>query len=224
MPRQEFQHELDEIEALLQDSGRLCGRSLEIVLGALESADAARAQQVIADDDEVDSIYLKVESSIESLLARQAPVAVDLRLVLSMIHVNLHLERIGDQCVNIAKVSKLFATQPLTPELLEDFTVMGNQASGMIATAMASFTQRDLEQAESLVELDQVINERNHGLARRIIEGGFDESAIEMPLRAMLVARAIERIGDNAVDIGEQTAYLVTAAFREFTDASHPVA
>jgi phosphate transport system protein len=220
MPRQEFQHELDEIEALLQDAGRLCGRSLEIVLQVLESADDARAHQVIAGDDEVDSIYLKVESSIESLLARQAPVAVDLRLVLSMIHVNLHLERIGDQCVNIAKVSKLFAQQPLTAELLEDFTVMGNQASGMIATAMASFTQRDLDQAESLVELDQVINERNHGLARRIIEGGFDEATIEMPLRAMLVARAIERIGDNAVDIGEQTAYLVTAQFREFTDAS----
>jgi phosphate transport system protein len=68
-----------------------------------------------------------------------------------------------------------------------------------------------------------VINERNHGLARRIIQGGIDEASIEMPLRAMLVARAIERIGDNAVDIGEQTAYLVTAAFREFTDASHTV-
>ena len=150
--------------------------------------------------------------------------AVDLRFVLAVIHVNQHLERIGDQCVNIAKLSRLFVAQPLTPELLEDFTVMGNQASGMIAIAMQSFTQRDLDQAESLVELDQVINERNHGLARRIIEGGFDESSIEMPLRAMLIARAIERIGDNAVDIGEQTAYLVTAAFREFTDASHPVA
>jgi len=172
----------------------------------------------------VDRVYLQVEHGVESLLARQSPVAVDLRFVLAVIHVNQNLERIGDQCVNIAKLSRLFVQQPLTPELLEDFTVMGNQASGMIATAMASFTQRDLEQAESLVELDQVINERNHGLARRIIEGGFDESAIEMPLRAMLVARAIERIGDNAVDIGEQTAYLVTAAFREFTDASHPVA
>ena len=78
MPRDEFQHELDEIEALLQDAGRLCGRSLEIVLQVLESGDDNRAQQVIAGDDEVDSIYLKVESSIESLLARQAPVAVDL--------------------------------------------------------------------------------------------------------------------------------------------------
>jgi phosphate transport system protein len=219
-----FDQELKDLGALLAEEARLCQRSLDGALEALIAPDSNAADTVIAGDDAVDRVYLQVEHGVESLLARQSPVAVDLRFVLAVIHVNQNLERIGDQCVNIAKLSRLFATQPLTPELLEDFTVMGNQASGMIATAMASFTQHNLEQAESLVELDQVINERNHGLARRIVESGFDETSIEMPLRAMLVARAIERIGDNAVDIGEQTAYLVTAAFREFTDASHPVA
>ena len=165
MPRDEFQHELDEVEALLQDAGRLCGRSLEIVLQVLESGDDNRAQQVIAGDDEVDSIYLKVESSIESLLARQAPVAVDLRLVLSMIHVNLHLERIGDQCVNIAKLALLIPPDPALPaELVADFSTMGRQAHAMIAEAMRSFGARDLAGAESLLAMDQVINETNHGL------------------------------------------------------------
>ena len=224
MPRETFDQELTDLGALLSEEARLCQRSLDGALEALIAPGSNAADTVVAGDDAVDRVYLQVEHGVESLLARQSPVAVDLRFVLAVIHVNQNLERIGDQCVNIAKLSRLFAMQPLTPELLEDFTVMGNQASGMIATAMASFTQRDLDQAESLVALDQVINERNHGLARRIIEGGFDEATIEMPLRAMLVARAIERIGDNAVDIGEQTAYLVTAAFREFTDASHPVA
>jgi phosphate transport system protein len=224
MTREMFDQELKDLGALLAEEARLCERSLDGALEALIAPDSSAADKVIAGDDAVDRVYLQVEHGVESLLARQSPVAVDLRFVLAVIHVNQNLERIGDQCVNIAKLSRLFATQPLTPELLEDFTVMGNQASGMIATAMASFTQHNLEQAESLVELDQVINERNHGLVRRIVEGGFDESTIEMPLRAILVARAIERIGDNAVDIGEQTAYLVTAAFREFTDASHPVA
>jgi phosphate transport system protein len=224
MTREMFDQELKDLGALLAEEARLCQRSLDGALEALIAPDSNAADTVIAGDDAVDRVYLQVEHGVESLLARQSPVAVDLRFVLAVIHVNQNLERIGDQCVNIAKLSRLFATQPLTPELLEDFTVMGNQASGMIATAMASFTQHNLEQAESLVELDQVINERNHGLARRIVESGFDETSIEMPLRAMLVARAIERIGDNAVDIGEQTAYLVTAAFREFTDASHPVA
>jgi phosphate transport system protein len=223
MTRETFQKELTELGVLLHEEARLCQRLLDGALEALIAPASDAADTVIAGDDDVDRVYLQVEHGVESLLARQSPVAVDLRFVLAVNHVNQNLERVGDQCVNIAKLSKLFAELPLTPELLEDFTVMGNQASGMIATAMDSFSQRDLELAESLVELDQVINERNHGLARRIIQGGIDEASIEMPLRAMLVARAIERIGDNAVDIGEQTAYLVTAAFREFTDASHPV-
>jgi phosphate transport system protein len=221
MPRDEFQHELDEVEALLQDAGRLCGRSLEIVLQVLESGDENRAQRVIAGDDEVDSIYLKVESSIESLLARQAPVAVDLRLVLSMIHVNLHLERIGDQCVNIAKLALLIPPDPRLPaELLADFSTMGRQAHAMIAEAMRSFGARDLAGAESLLAMDQVINHTNHGLSKRILSLADDAPSHEVGLRAILISRCLERIGDNAVDIGEQTAYLVTAQFREFTDAS----
>jgi phosphate transport system protein len=221
MPREEFQHELDEIEALLQDEGRLCGAGLETVLEALHRSDDATAQRVIAGDDEIDSLYLRIESSIESLLARQAPVAVDLRLVLSMIHVNLHLERIGDQCVNIAKLGLLLPPEPPLPaELLADFATMGEQARAMIAEAMRSFGARDLAGAESLLQMDQVINHTNHGISRRILSLANDEPSHEAGLRAILISRCMERIGDNAVDIGEQTAYLVTAEFREFTDAS----
>jgi phosphate transport system protein len=221
MPREEFQHELDEIEAMLQDEGRLCGHSLETVLKGLHKGDEAAAQQVIAADDEVDSIYLRVEAAIESLLARQAPVAVDLRLVLAMIHINLHLERIGDQCVNIAKLGLLLPPDPPLPEaLLADFATMGRQAQAMIAEAMRSFGARDLAGAESLLAMDQVINRTNHGIARRILSLADDEPSHEAGLRAILISRCLERIGDNTVDIGEQTAYLVTAEFREFTDAS----
>ena len=221
MPREEFQHELDEIEAMLQDQGRLCGHSLDTVLKGLHNGDEAAAQKVIAADDEVDSIYLRVEAAVESLLARQAPVAVDLRLVLAMIHINLHLERIGDQCVNIAKLGLLLPPDPPLPEaLLADFATMGRQARAMIAEAMRSFGARDLAGAESLLAMDQVINRTNHGIARRILSLADDEPSHEAGLRAILISRCLERIGDNTVDIGEQTAYLVTAEFREFTDAS----
>jgi phosphate transport system protein len=221
MPREEFQHELDEIEAMLQDEGRLCGHSLDTVLKGLHNGDEVAAQQVIAADDEVDSIYLRVEAAIESLFARQAPVAVDLRLVLAMIHINLHLERIGDQCVNIAKLGLLLPPDPPLPEaLLADFATMGRQAQAMIAEAMRSFGARDLAGAESLLAMDQVINRTNHGIARRILSLADDEPSHEAGLRAILISRCLERIGDNTVDIGEQTAYLVTAEFREFTDAS----
>src|SRR5689334_14995339 len=128
MPRESFQHQLDEVEALIQDEGRLCRRSLDQVLLSLRSGNAERAQAVIAADDELDALYLRVESNIESLLARQSPVAIDLRLVLAMIHINQHLERIGDQCVNIAKLLLLLDGTPFARELADEFTVMGNQA------------------------------------------------------------------------------------------------
>jgi phosphate transport system protein len=219
--RAEFQHALDEVEALLQDQARLCRHALSTVMQALEQRDRVRAESVIAGDDEVDNLYLQVESAVESLLARQAPMAIDLRLVLAMIHINLHLERIGDQCVNIAKLSLLLGDAPMSPELRGDLASMGAQAGSMLGEAMRSFGSRDVTGAESLVEMDQIVNGINHGLSRRILAMTGDEASQEAGLRAIVIARCLERIGDNAVDIGEQTVYLVTAEFREFTDASH---
>jgi phosphate transport system protein len=223
MPREEFQHDLDEVEALLQDEGRLCRHALEEVMLALRSADAGRARAVIAGDDEVDALYLRIESAIEAILALQSPVAIDLRLVLAMIHINQHLERIGDQCVNIAKLLLLLEGAPLRPELAEEFALMGDQAGAMIEQAMEAFGARDVARAEALVQMDQVINRAHHGLAQRILSAGGNGADSEAGLRAIVIGRCLERIGDNAVDIGERTAYLVTAQFREFTDASHPV-
>jgi phosphate transport system protein len=222
VPREEFHHELDEIEALLQDEGRLCERALEQVMTGLRSHNSDRARAVIAEDDDVDRLYTTVESAIESLLARQTPVAIDLRLVLAMLHINSHLERIGDQCVNIAKLLLLMDEASLAPELVDEFDVMGTQAEAMIREAMDSFGARDVGRAEALVEMDQVINRAHHGLARRIMALNGDAGDAELGLRAIVIGRCLERIGDNAVDIGERTAYLVTAEFREFTDASHP--
>jgi phosphate transport system protein len=217
--RSEFQQELYEVEALVQDEATLCRHALQTVMQALRLRNVREAEAVIARDDEIDTLHVKIERSIEELLARQAPMAVDLRLVLAVIHVNLHLERIGDQCVNIAKLSLLIGPDPLPLELEEDLTAMGAQAEAMIEHAMQAFGGRDLAGAEHLVEMDQVVNTTNYGLARRIVTSGGDA---EVGLRAIVIGRCLERIGDNAVDIGERTAYLVTAEFREFTDASHP--
>jgi phosphate transport system protein len=224
VPREEFHHELDEIEALLQDAGRLCERALEQVLTGLRSGSGDRLRAVIREDDDVDRIYLTVESGIETLLARQSPVAVDLRLVLAMLHINSHLERIGDQCVNIAKLLLLMEDGRLAPQLVDEFEAMGRQARAMIREAMEAFGARDVRRAERLVEMDQVINRAHHGLARRIMGLNGDAADAELGLRAIVIGRCLERIGDNAVDIGERAAYLVTAEFREFTDASRPAA
>jgi len=217
-----FQEELQQIEAALQEEGDYVLRALRATVNALEQADPELADEVIAFDDEIDNRYFSIQGSIESLLARQTPVAVDLRLVLAALHTNLHLERMGDYCVTIAKLTKLVSNGATDENLVQAFEEMGQRAEEMIRIALTSFQRRDLEAASSLVDLDELIDRANRRAVDRVLDFGGDVEKREWGLRMILVSRCLERIGDHAVDIGEQTAYLVTGEFREFTDASHP--
>jgi phosphate transport system protein len=216
-----LQEELDQLEATLQEEGELVLRALRGSLNALQRQDVELADEVIVFDDEVDASYLAIEEGIQSLLARQTPVAVDLRLVLAILHDNLHLERMADYCVTVAKLTKLVHTVSPDDTLLEAFEEMGSRAEEMIRVALDSFAERDLEQAEALVELDELIDRANRRVVEHVLALGGDPGLREWGLRMIVVSRCLERIGDHAVDIGEQTAYLVTGDFREFTDASH---
>jgi phosphate transport system protein len=222
--RTTFQEELDLTEATLQEEGALVLRALRGALNALEQRDHELADEVIAFDDDIDERYIRIEEGVQSLLARQTPVAGDLRLVLAILHINLHLERMADYCVTIAKLSKLVPDVEPSPRFIEGFEEMGSRCEEMIRVALDSFVSRDLEGAESLVELDELIDRANRRVVGRILELGEAARMREYGLRMVLVSRALERIGDHAVDIGEQIAYLLTAEFREFTDASHPQA
>ena len=220
--RDTFQEELAELEGLLSDEGVLVSKSIWSAINALRRRDLELADELIAFDDEVDRLYLRVELGIRSLLARQTPVASDLRLVLACLHMNLHLERMADYCVTIAKLTKLiYEFEPDEPivEVLEE---MASRADEMLKAAIEAFRGRDLPLAQRLVEMDELIDRANRRLVKRIIEIGSDEESREWGMRVMLVSRCLERIGDHAVDIGEQVAYLVTGEFSEFTDASHP--
>ena len=219
--RTSFQEELDGLEQSLRQEGELVLRSLRAAVEAVCTQDVELADEVIAFDDDIDGQYFEIEQGIELLLARQTPVASDLRLVLAMLKDNLHLERMGDLCVTIAKLTKL--TQGLPPDdtLLAGFREMGERAEQMIHVALDSLAERDQGAAESLLELDELIDRANRRVVNRLLEIGGDQETREWGLRMILVSRCLERIGDHAVDVGEQTAYLVTGEFREFTDASH---
>ena len=217
-----FHEELEQLCAAIQEEGSLVLRSLRASMGALAHHDVELADEVIAFDDEIDRTYTEIERGIESLLARQTPVAVDLRLVLAILHINLHLERMGDYCVTIAKLMKLADGLPEQPRLIEGIEEMGDRCEEMTRVALDSFAARDIETATSLVDLDELIDRVNRRAVERILDLAGDPSAHEWGLRMLLVSRCLERIGDHAVDIGEQTAYLVSGEFREFTDASRP--
>src|SRR5919198_296178 len=152
-----FQEELDRTEAGLQEEGELVLRALRGALNALAEQDAELSDEVIAFDDQVDALYFRIQGGIQALLAQQTPVAGDLRLVLALLHSNLHLERMGDYCVTIAKLVKLVSEFEAEEALVDAFGDMGARAEGMIRVALDSFAQRDVDAAESLVELGEQI-------------------------------------------------------------------
>jgi phosphate transport system protein len=213
---------LDRVEAELQEEGQRVVSAIHGAIRALQERDVELADEVIAFDDEIDRLFLGIEESIRSLLALQSPVARDLRLLLAMLHINLLLERTADGCVTVAKLTQLVADAEPDPALADVLTEMGERAEEMLRVALDSFSKRDLHGAESLVELDELIDRANRRFVERLVDVMAEPALREWGLRMVVVARTIERIGDRAVDIGEQTAYLITSEFREFTDASHP--
>jgi phosphate transport system protein len=216
-----LQMELDTLQANLMEEGQLVLRALRGAINALEQRDPELADEVILFDDEIDRRYLAIEEGVQTLLATQTPVAVDLRLVLAILHNNLHLERMGDYCVTIAKLTKLVYDIAPDTKLIEGFEEMASRGEQMIRVALDSFAHRELAGAETLVDLDELIDLANRRIVQHVLALGGNPALREWGLRMIIVSRCLERIGDHAVDIGEQTAYLVTGEFREFTDASH---
>jgi len=223
--REIFQERMAELEASALGGLDIVVEQLDRTLEALEHVDVELAELVISDDDRVDGRYLEVHQGVLSLLALQAPVAGDLRLVAAILHVIRCVERMGDQCVNIAKVIPLSGHEPpVRDEVLNRLLEMGRFARAEILQAKRCFADRDVAMAEDLVRADRDVNRINRELFKLCVEIGDDIDTREWAMHMTLVGRAIERIGDNAVDIGEQTAFVVTGLFREFSDSSHPVA
>ena len=219
--RIELQAELDALEAGFQETGEIVLRSIRGAVDALRTQDVELCDEVIAFDDEVDDRYVALEKQVELMLARQTPVASDLRLVLAVLHSALHLERVGDQCVTIAKLTKLSSHLGTKHAVVESLVDMGERCAEMVKVSLTAFAERDVEAARGLHQLDELVDNANRQVFHEVLGYVHDAEALEWGMRQITVARCFERIGDNAVDIGEQTAFIVTGEFAEFTDASH---
>ncbi len=220
--RAPFHEELEQLEAAIQEEGDLVLRALRSALNALARGDSDLAEEVIGFDDEIDRRYLAIETGVQSLLARQTPVATDLRLVLAILRVNLHLERMADYCVTVAKLTKLMGNLDVSDDgILDSLEDMGRRAEQMIRVALDAFADRDVEKATSLNELDDLIDRANRQAVDDVLSLGDSPEEREYGLRMLVISRCVERIGDHAVDIGEQITFVVTGELRELTDASH---
>ena len=222
--RSQYQEELQNLEASALGGLELVSAALDRTLEAVEHQDVELAQLVVADDDRIDGRYLEVHQALITLLATQSPVATDLRLISSLLHVLKNVERMGDQCVNICKMIPLSGNEPPADEkMVELILSMGRQTRTLIGQAKRAFEGRDVEMAQDLVRQDDVVDNLNRVCFRLALEIGDDADRREWAMTMLLAARAIERIGDNSVDICEQVAFVVTGLFREFEDASHPL-
>jgi len=219
-----YQEELERLENQALGGFDLISKSLDRTIEAVQHHDAELAEFVIADDDQIDGRYLEIHQGLITLLATQSPVATDLRLISALLHVIKGIERMGDQCVNICKLIPLVGPNPpAKEEMLSRISRMGRQANLQVAQAKQAFAERDEELALDLVRQDDLIDRLNRECFSVALDIGDTAERREWAMTMLLAARAIERIGDNSVDVGEQVAFIVTGLFREFEDASHPL-
>jgi phosphate transport system protein len=221
--RVHYQEDLARLEERALGGLDLVVTSLDRTLDSAQHADIELAGLVIADDDRIDGRYLEVHQELITMLATQSPVATDLRLIYALLHVMHSIERMGDQCVNIAKLIPLAGNEPpADEEMLKRILIMGRQCRTLTKQAKRAFEDRDVEIARDLVRQDDVVDNLNRECFQIALEIGDDADRREWAMTMLLAARSLERVGDNAVDIGEQVAYVVTGLFQEFEDASHP--
>ncbi len=214
--RHQFHEDLKELEHQVLGGMDLVVSQLDRALESVSYQDVELAGMVVADDDRIDGRYLEVHQGILSLLARQAPVAGDLRIIAALLHVIRCVERMGDQCVNIAKLVPLSGYEsPKDKDILDALERMGGLARSQVLQARQALASRNVHLAQDLVNQDHEINQLNRAIFRRAVEIGDDLDLREWGMFMILVARCLERIGDNTVDIAEQVVFVVTGLFRE---------
>jgi len=217
--RHHYREQLRELEEQTLGGMDLVIGQLNRALESLSYQDVELAAIVVADDDRIDGRYLEVHQGILSLLARQSPVAGDLRLVAALLHIIRCIERMGDQCVNIAKLVPLSGYEsPKDKDILDAIERMASCARSQVSQARDAFKTRNVELANDLVRQDEEINRLNRLTFKRAVEVGDDLEIREWAMFMILVARCLERIGDNTVDIAEQTVFVAKGLFREMAD------
>lgn len=216
--RDEFHREIDALVDLLLRTGDTVIEMLDRALTALVDGDLELAAEVVRADDRVDATYADVQERVVKLMALQAPVASDLRLIATMLRVDIHLERMGDYAVNVARAVRRTSDYRDDPELARQLREMGDLATEVARSALRAFGQRDVALARRLDEIDDGVDRLNIGVFQRLVRlAATDEEHLRWATHMVLVARQIERFGDHAVDIGEATIFAVTGEVVELS-------
>lgn len=216
--RSHFHQELEQLERAMLGIAEQAEGMVGDAVEALVTSDTDLADRVVAMDDDIDRRHNEVHTRWINLMARQQPMGSDLRLMSAVLHLNMTLERTGDQCVNIAKLARLTQGLPTSDRISEQIREMADLVRPMIRTAAQAFVRRDADEARLLPAMDEPVDRINRRMYREVVACGPDSRLLEWATHMMMAARALERIGDQAVDIGEQVVFLVTGEIHDFNE------
>ena len=215
----------DELRELGEDVVQLGALALEAIQGGTDAfldADLAAAERVIAADKAIDQIMHRVESRTYLLLARQQPMAIDLRTLVTILRIIHEIERTGDLMVNVAKAARRLYPYELEPKVRGIVHRMRGQAAAQLRLAVEAFAERDPARASALADMDDAMDDLQKDLFRTIFASQVDdEAALQRAVQIALVGRYFERIADHAVNTGDRVHFMVTG---EFADEGHRVA
>ena len=204
-----FQEELDTLKATLLEMANLAERAVAESIDALLARDADKAAAVLAADDRIDDLELRIDDMVTHLLALQAPVAGDLRLIIMALRISSELERVGDHAVNIANTVKFLLESPASRTMLETEEMM-RHATEMLNDAMDAFVRRDTKLARDIIARDERVDQLHENVFRILLTHMMeDPRRISVGMDMLLVSRNLERIADLATNIAEDEVFLV---------------
>jgi phosphate transport system protein len=209
--KEHFAEQLEHLRRRLILFGAEVEKQIAGAVEAFTEASAGKATVVIANDESINRTEIEIEEEAIHLFALQQPVAVDLRLLVSCLKINNDLERIGDHAVNIAECAERVSTQkPLKPFI--DISSMADVAMGMLKNALDSFVNRDPVLARAVIKKDDVLDEKNKSIIRELLTYMAESpSLISYSLECISVSKNLERVGDLATNIAEDTIYIAQA-------------
>ena len=213
-----FHRELEALEHAVLGMADQAESMVELAVDAITTGNLELAQQVIGLDDQIDRTYFQVHQQWTGLMARFQPMGSDLRKMSVLLQLNATFERMGDQCVNIAKIAQFNEGLPRVERICDQIREMGDLVRPMIRASIEAYLRRDLDEAKLLPAMDQPVDRLNANMYKEIVAVAGNPEMLEWATKVLMAARALERVGDQAVDFAEQTAYLITGERAEFVE------
>jgi phosphate transport system protein len=209
--RADLELQIDRLRESVVGMAERADGMLAGALSALADGDMTAADVVIETDQYLDRAYEQVQHGVLAVVALHGPVGHDLRLLTALIHVSLHLERMGDYAVSVARTAKRSSEFPADADLTAQLMEMGGLARDVARSAIQAFVHTDLDLAHEVARLDDAVDRLNFGIFHRLVRlAAEDENRLEWATRMIQLTRLLERFADHGVDVAEQAVFVAT--------------